>query len=292
MYRIESAISDLLDYDDTQKVLQVVNEGFYDNGITVEELKNKLNQEYLEDYNTGKLVSNEVLRRIIEAQGYDGIIDETVSNKFNMGLSSDTIHYIVFNPEQIKSVNNQGTFNINNSNIYYQPAYHGSPYKFNNFSLDKIGTGEGAQAHGWGLYFAENKEVSERYRKNLSGDIKISYKGEQYDIEENFGNALYKIKKYGKDKAIEFYKNKEKEFRAEAKTSSNPRWWKHEADIFKIYTDEVKDINENDIEILEGQLFQVDIPENDVLLDENKIFKAQPETVKQAIKNIVSKIVY
>jgi len=27
------------------------------------------------------------------------------------------------------------------------------------------------------------------------------------------------------------------------------------------------------------------------LLDENKIFKAQPETVKQAIKNIVSKIV-
>src|SRR5262245_8120346 len=35
-------------------------------------------------------------------------------------------------------------------------AYHGSPYDFERFDLGKIGTGEGAQAYGHGLYFAEN----------------------------------------------------------------------------------------------------------------------------------------
>lgn len=47
-------------------------------------------------------------------------------------------------------------------------AHHGTPHKVDKFSIDKIGTGEGAQAFGWGLYFAEGKEVAEQYRKNLA----------------------------------------------------------------------------------------------------------------------------
>ena len=42
-------------------------------------------------------------------------------------------------------------------------AWHGSPHKFDRFSLDKIGTGEGAQAYGHGLYFAEQKGVAKNY---------------------------------------------------------------------------------------------------------------------------------
>lgn len=56
----------------------------------------------------------------------------------------------------------------NDGNVYLQPAWHGSPYKFDKFSIEHIGEGEGAQAFGWGLYFAGNKEVSEWYRKKLS----------------------------------------------------------------------------------------------------------------------------
>lgn len=88
-----------------------------------------------------------------------------------------------------------------------QTAYHGTPHKFKDFSLEHIGTGEGAQAHGWGLYFAENKDVSEDYRRRLS-------------------------------------------------------------------------VGEG------GQLFEVDIPENDVLLDEQKVFEAQPEKVKKALEGL------
>lgn len=49
-------------------------------------------------------------------------------------------------------------------------AYHGSPHDFDKFSLDKIGTGEGAQAYGHGLYFAENEGVARSYRDSLSHD--------------------------------------------------------------------------------------------------------------------------
>lgn len=47
-------------------------------------------------------------------------------------------------------------------------AYHGSPYDFDRFDASKIGTGEGAQAYGHGLYFAGNENVSRRYRDSLS----------------------------------------------------------------------------------------------------------------------------
>ena len=39
-------------------------------------------------------------------------------------------------------------------------AYHSSPHDFDKFDLSKIGTGEGAQVYGHGLYFAENPAVS------------------------------------------------------------------------------------------------------------------------------------
>lgn len=96
----------------------------------------------------------------------------------------------------------------NNPSTYYQIAYHGTPYKFDKFTLDNIGAGEGAQAHGWGLYFAEDKKVSEDYRERL---------------------------RKGRSR---------------------------------------------------GQLFKVDIPENDVLIDEQKKFDEQSDAVKQALRSV------
>ena len=50
-------------------------------------------------------------------------------------------------------------------------AYHGSPHTFDKFDMSKMGTGEGAQAYGRGLYFSENEAVAKNYRDALSGDI-------------------------------------------------------------------------------------------------------------------------
>lgn len=51
---------------------------------------------------------------------------------------------------------------------YQARVYHGSPHSFDRFSTSEIGTGEGAQSYGWGLYFAGDKKVAEHYRKKLS----------------------------------------------------------------------------------------------------------------------------
>lgn len=51
---------------------------------------------------------------------------------------------------------------------YYQTAWHGSPHDFDEFDLGAIGSGEGAQFYGWGLYFAKNKEMAKNYKEVLS----------------------------------------------------------------------------------------------------------------------------
>ena len=50
-------------------------------------------------------------------------------------------------------------------------AHHGTPHDIDpktGFSTSKIGTGEGAQAYGWGLYFAESMELADKYRRHLT----------------------------------------------------------------------------------------------------------------------------
>jgi hypothetical protein len=50
----------------------------------------------------------------------------------------------------------------------YATAYHGSPYNFDKFDINKLGSGEGAQAYGHGMYFAENPAVAKDYAKKLA----------------------------------------------------------------------------------------------------------------------------
>lgn len=47
-------------------------------------------------------------------------------------------------------------------------VWHGSPHKFSKFDSSKIGTGEGAQVYGHGLYLAESPEVAKGYKTTLS----------------------------------------------------------------------------------------------------------------------------
>ena len=53
-------------------------------------------------------------------------------------------------------------------------TFHGSPHEFDKFDMSKIGTGEGAQAYGHGLYFAESKGVAGTYKARI-GDNPTKY---------------------------------------------------------------------------------------------------------------------
>jgi hypothetical protein len=76
------------------------------------------------------------------------------------------------------------------SNVVRQPnmgqagavVWHGSPYNFNKFDSSKIGTGEGAQAYGHGLYLAENKGVASGYKDKLSPATINRIQADEYTI--------------------------------------------------------------------------------------------------------------
>lgn len=244
---------------------------------------------------------------------YDGIIIENTDKN-----NDDSIIYLVSNPEQIKSVNNQGTFDAENSNIYYQSAYHGTPHRFERFSLDAIGTGEGAQAHGWGLYFAGEKSVSEQYRKRLSsigsiGDRNIwKYRNKEYELifneDENEVEILGEISGL-KDYEVEILKafydasgRTEDEIFNDIWSEINDTIEELEIEKNTAYSKELEKLYKQR-EMLdnegfpqrakqsEGQLFEVNIPENNVLLDEDKSFNKQSKEVQFALTRIAENII-
>ena len=58
-------------------------------------------------------------------------------------------------------------------------AWHGSPHDFDEFSLDKIGTGEGAQVYGHGLYFTDEKEIADWYSRGNGNNMDILLNGKK-----------------------------------------------------------------------------------------------------------------
>lgn len=46
-------------------------------------------------------------------------------------------------------------------------VYHGSPHSFEAFDHSKMGSGEGAQAFGWGTYVTEVEGIARKYAKNV-----------------------------------------------------------------------------------------------------------------------------
>ncbi|MDR0824034.1 MAG: hypothetical protein LBN74_03000 [Prevotella sp.] len=59
---------------------------------------------------------------------------------------------------------------VDDTFLRMQALWHGSPYSFKKFSTDHIGSGEGAQAFGYGLYFTELKDIAKWYAEKLKPD--------------------------------------------------------------------------------------------------------------------------
>lgn len=181
--------------------------------------------------------------------------------------------------------------------IFFQKAWHGSPYDFETFDLGAIGSGEGAQVHGWGLYFAGDKQISENYKRVLSagkGEVTINDKpvkisGWNFDSKQ--------LKDAGLNEA---------EISAIAAISwveaSGKNYSTNQAVVDEAIKLMENATNEDDIAGLEllksgavvynatkGTLFQVEIPDNDVMLDEQKAFNEQPEKVQKALKDFLNK---
>lgn len=112
------------------------------------------------DFNLYEIILDNKNSRITAAAVHKGTGSQT-SNP----ASTVTIY------EMMKNVNDRHGnpyIDAQGNPVYHQSAWHGSPYDFDEFDLGAIGTGEGNQVHGWGLYFAKNKKVSKQYKDVLS----------------------------------------------------------------------------------------------------------------------------
>lgn len=172
------------------------------------------------------------------------------------------------------------------NNTYFQSAYHGTPHKFDEFSLDAIGTGEGAQAHGWGLYFAGNKDVSENYRRNLTQSVEdIIYNGKKLDINSNEYETISAIWNFFDAQNDTFEKAQK------AYIENYKRYAQSDNETIREFAEKKIRVAENiDYKKIKyngkGQLFEVDIPDTAELLDEDKELIHQPDKVQRVIEKI------
>lgn len=194
-----------------------------------------------------------------------GTLTENQKDKLKNAYNINVIEYDNSIKEALEKVETE------QPEIYFQSAYHGTPHKFDNFSTEHIGSGEGAQAHGWGLYFAENKDVSEGYREKLSVD-KTTYDGKPIPYIADIKNDMLinAVLNTGKERALEILRS-----RKQNDTTKKQIEYIENLDVTKLKREK------------SGQLFEVDIPENDVLLDEEEPFSTQTENVKNSIKALI-----
>jgi len=154
-------------------------------------------------------------------------------------------------------------------------AYHGSPHDFDRFSTDAIGTGEGAQAYGYGLYFAGSREVAEYYRDTLSG----SRSGRGLPIRDTLENA-FPGREFDDDERSEIFFAAARKDGLTAKQVQNRK-----ASLRDVDTEKLQEVIEKLRKQARGRLYQVELaPEPDEYLLWDKPLSEQSEKVKAALE--------
>ena len=120
-------------------------------------------------------------------------------------------------------------------------AYHGSPHSFDQFDTSKIGTGEGAQAYGHGLYFAEKEGTAQQYRDQLAGkNVGFEWNGQPvppgqpaYDLIDTLRNQDWRLGKIAEQAAKYGPRNAVDTFEPHTRNASDGPEWQAAMDQFK-----------------------------------------------------------
>lgn len=102
------------------------------------------------DVNASRAVS-----KFLSSLGYTGIKYKAGRN-FGGAEEGDT-NYVIFKPEDMR-ITEHTKFSIK--------TYHGSQASFDHFDHSFMGSGEGAQAYGWGTYVSEVEGIAKAYAKS------------------------------------------------------------------------------------------------------------------------------
>lgn len=183
----------------------------------------------------------------------------------------------------------QERIGVVNGEKFNQSAWHGTPHDFAEFLLSAIGTGEGTQAHGWGLYSAQERRTAEGYKgrphttihlgnnsyilSGLDNTFRDNHNGEKVSSVSPLGFALGQLL---------------------AENGNVPAAIRGLEPLTKINNKRRREVVEEAIRLLKnndvtyesasgGKLYEVEIPDDDVLLDEDKPFEYQPPFVQEKL---------
>lgn len=203
--------------------------------------------------------------------------------------------------EIIPNENDLSNLRIENPG-YYQTAWHGSPYDFDEFSLDHMGEGEGAQAHGWGLYFAADRKTSEGYQhmRDELDSPKVNFNGKQYTVDDNVGivdsdgnvvpddTPLYEIVLYStpnvtKRELLDFFKEREEN----AKKNGFEEDEKLAKEAYKMLSGGVYSVERASSG---SKLYKVDVPETKDLLDEQKPLSEMSDSMLKRLESAYNEL--
>ncbi len=151
-------------------------------------------------------------------------------------------------------------------------AWHGSPHRFDRFDSRKIGTGEGAQAYGHGLYLAESPDVAMKYQPR---DPKLESKiMQRYSAAEKQMNypAMQVFEDFGLNRTPE------EVLSSINKAGYSAKDLKAAMDAYKVSLKEYANQ-------AAGALYKVDLPDEMIarMLDWDKPLSQQPEAVRKAL---------
>jgi hypothetical protein len=191
------------------------------------------------------------------------------------GMSEAETLALLVDARRTVSTESRGSIQSMTSPVF-QRAYHGTAARVDKFSTDYMGTGEGAQAYGWGLYFASKREVADFYRKKLSagGDYTL-LDGKRWrppvdapasESARLDNMAMFMLQQAQSAAALEVLAKRR---------DADPAVVQRARELLPRVTWEPS-----------GQLYEVDIPEDSEMLLWDKPLSEQPAKVREALKSL------
>ena len=145
-------------------------------------------------------------------------------------------------------------------------AYHGSPAIFDKFDIKKLGSGEGAQVYGHGMYFAENPKVAKEYQNRLAdfgSPYTFQYQDKIYEpsyldnVKDPVRHAISLTYHQGKQQAQKIAK-----IGLEDTAKGEPYALEMGGkEYYQKMLDTAKSLSKKDIKAQQGAFYKVDIPD-------------------------------
>jgi hypothetical protein len=185
-------------------------------------------------------------------------------------------------------------------------VYHGTPHTLppternplGEFDASKIGTGEGAQAYGYGIYTAEARPTGERYRSQLAPERKASdlntkmrfvqigekpINPDTFDVDVS--QELIDAAKSGKKEFLDFANQKKSRWEQLAKDESY-KFQPYAEEKVKAYDDLIKEAEKSGVKYTgAGNLYKIDLPDEMIpkMLDYDTPMSEQSSEVQKIL---------